>query len=276
MRSLLVAAALLCAAACGDDRTIAEKVRSNDADAVEDWIDAGGDLRTRAKRLLIEATGPKGGDEVLRVLLDAGADANAGNGAPLDNAADWGDLEACRLLVARGASPFITTPKGTALDRMSNRHALTRPGDVGDFFREHFKQRGQALLDEVATLEKRHGHFVTLPLDVFFGGNTHLGSIGCNLNPHPGLAVFYATLKALEERGDVQAVLLSASADADARETGWPFCEALWVLTRLPAGDVDQALAALQPSAIREGWVTPVGNPPKLGPGMQPIWVWWD
>lgn len=40
----------------------------------------------------------------------------------------------------------------------------------------------------------------------FFDGNDDEGSIGCNLDPHPGIARFWDTLVSLGQRRDVEAV----------------------------------------------------------------------
>ena len=57
--------------------------------------------------------------EVVRLLLDAGADPNVGNGSrtPLSLAAEWGDVELARLLLEAGADPTIPDRHGgTPLD----------------------------------------------------------------------------------------------------------------------------------------------------------------
>src|SRR5258707_13149168 len=44
-----------------------------------------------------------------------------------------------------------------------------------------------------------------VPIERFLDGNDDLGSIGCNLLPHPGIGVFREVLAGLLRRPDVQA-----------------------------------------------------------------------
>jgi ankyrin repeat protein len=64
--------------------------------------------------LLYVATGPKGGVEVVRLLLRSGANPNAGQGryTPLMNAASWVNLEAVNALLEAGADPRIVNERG--------------------------------------------------------------------------------------------------------------------------------------------------------------------
>ena len=61
-----------------------------------------------------------GSVHLMRLLLDAGANANARNGLPLVLAVDGGHLEAARLLLERGAAPDALN--GEAM-RLATRYA---------------------------------------------------------------------------------------------------------------------------------------------------------
>ena len=61
-----------------------------------------------------------GSVQLLRLLLDAGADVNARGGLPLVHSVDGGHLKAARLLLDRGAEPDAL--KGEAL-RLATRYA---------------------------------------------------------------------------------------------------------------------------------------------------------
>ena len=112
-------------------------------------------------------------------------------------------------------------------------------------------------------------------LEEFFDGNEDPGSIGCNLTKHPGLDRFYAELKAIRERPDVQDVFVAIH-EID-QDTTWPFSECVYILTSARPQEVAAWVKPLQPSEVSEGWL--YGQPPKapkLKDGMQVISCWWD
>lgn len=83
----------------------------NDANALRRWLDAGGDPDAVLddKSMLYVATGPKGGPDVLDLLLARGADPELGSMAytysPMMNAASWCWREGVEKLLAAGADP---------------------------------------------------------------------------------------------------------------------------------------------------------------------------
>jgi hypothetical protein len=112
-------------------------------------------------------------------------------------------------------------------------------------------------------------------LEEFFTGNEDLGSIGCNLTEHPGMAAFYDGLKSIRGRPEVQGVFVAIhEADGDSI---WPFSECVYILTSAPIADVSQWVEKLQPSEVSEGWLyNAPPNAPKLKEGMRAVSCWWD
>jgi len=109
------------------DRVFAA-VDENDSGYVRRWLKAGGDPNAKdrsGQSMLYVATGPHGGDEVLEVLLSAGADPNIGHFGytPLMNASSWANDEAVALLLRSGADPNLKNESGQT--------ALETTGDAG-------------------------------------------------------------------------------------------------------------------------------------------------
>jgi len=83
-------------------------VDADDAQTLRRFLDEGGspnELADNGASMLYVATGPHGGEAVLELLLERGADANVGYGlyTPLMNASSWCWLDGVRLLVEAGA-----------------------------------------------------------------------------------------------------------------------------------------------------------------------------
>jgi hypothetical protein len=109
-QTIISACMMLVVAGCSRNHTSIESaVRANDAHAVRQFIERGSDFRRGAdgSDLVYLATGPKGGSDVLRELLKAGASPDGLDPkspyTPLMNAASWASLESCRLLIDAGA-----------------------------------------------------------------------------------------------------------------------------------------------------------------------------
>ena len=97
-------------------------VDANDVGILRRYLDGGGDPNALAKNgasMLYVATGPHGGEGVLRLLLERGADPNRGSGlyTPLMNAASWCWRDGTRLLLDAGADIHRKNEDGkTALE----------------------------------------------------------------------------------------------------------------------------------------------------------------
>ena len=97
---------------------IFEAVNNNDVEYVRAWT---GDinLSKNGECLLYIATGPKGGDDVVKMLLSKGANPNGtGTGySPLMNAASWCSDKSVGLLIEAGANVNYRNASGkSALD----------------------------------------------------------------------------------------------------------------------------------------------------------------
>jgi len=129
----------------------------------------------------------------------------------------------------------------------------------------------RALKAELATQPEPQ----VVPIDRFFDGNDDPGSIGCNLDPYPGIARFRQTLSGLLSRPDVQAVYAQV-AELDPGEGCWPFADTVLVVGAIPVADLRAAVGALQPDEV--GPADGSGVPPAVGEWHRsPVSViWWD
>jgi hypothetical protein len=120
--------------------------------------------------------------------------------------------------------------------------------------------------------------FPVVSLEDFFTGNNDLGSIGCNLDEHPGMERFFAVLKSIRARPEVQDVLVTIYEYDEQDDTTWPFSERVYVLTSAPAVDLAEWAKELQPTEVLDdgfvGGVPPAA--PKLRPGIKVLSLWWD
>jgi len=109
----------------------------------------------------------------------------------------------------------------------------------------------------------------------FFDGNDDLGSIGCNLDPHPGIDRFRNVLSGLLARPDVQAVYAQIS-ELDPGEGCWPFADTVLVAGTIPGEVLRKAVEVLQPDEV--GAADQFGVSPSIGErhGSPVMAVWWD
>jgi hypothetical protein len=114
-----------------------------------------------------------------------------------------------------------------------------------------------------------------VPIAEFFDGNDDLGSIGCNLDPHPGVDAFRDVLTGLLHRPDVKAVYVQIS-ELDPGEDSWPFTDTVFVSGKISADDLRSAVSSLQPDEVGDS--TQFGVSPSTADryGSPLLVVWWD
>jgi hypothetical protein len=119
-------------------------------------------------------------------------------------------------------------------------------------------------------------------LDDYFHGNSDEGCIAPNQVGYgrPSLADFYAQFKQIQQRPNVQAVLVGIHGDWTEALTDpgiWPAAENMHIYTTVSAAEVEEWISGLASDGAGEGW--PYGmHPaaPRLNPGYQVITVYWD
>ena len=111
-------------------------------------------------------------------------------------------------------------------------------------------------------------------LDDFFQGNDDVGSIGCNLDSHPGIDTFYQVLRSVRARESVQDVLVRINAVEDM----WPFSDVVYVISSSPLEQIREWLKPLQPDEVEDGlyWDQKLATDVELLPGMRIMYAWWD
>jgi hypothetical protein len=119
-------------------------------------------------------------------------------------------------------------------------------------------------------------------LDEYFVENTDEeciapNQVGCG---RPLLSDFYATFKQIQDKPNVQAVLVGIHGDwteALKYPKSWPSAENIHIYTTASAEEVEQWTAGLESDGAGEGW--PYGmHPaaPQLNAGYRVITVYWD
>ena len=119
-------------------------------------------------------------------------------------------------------------------------------------------------------------------LDEYFAGNTDEECIAPNQvgDGRPPLSDFYATFREIQEKPNVQAVLVGIHGDwseALKYPESWPAAENIHIYTTASAEEVEEWIAGLASDGAGEGW--PYGmHPaaPKPKPGYRVITVYWD
>lgn len=127
------------------------------------------------------------------------------------------------------------------------------------------------LLNKIDGLGGIRYNKVFVSLDEFFQGNNDISSIGCNLMEHPGIDIFYKTLKVLSNNSKVEKVLVQIM---DVDDGYWPFSERVYIITSLDIDHLKDQLKILQfdDLYIDEEEVSQIEVPV----GYRKIAVWWD
>jgi hypothetical protein len=113
-------------------------------------------------------------------------------------------------------------------------------------------------------------------LEQFFDGNVDLGSIGCNLDDHPGIERFASVLHAIRDRPDVYDVLVGISEVLANGE--WPLSNHVYVVTTAGPEAVCEWAASLGAEQPGQGWWN--GAPPRwpirVPAAARVVTLWWD
>src|SRR5262249_12971630 len=106
-------------------------------------------------------------------------------------------------------------------------------------------------------------------------GNDDLESIGCNLDPHPGVDAFRDVLTGLLRRPDVEAVYAQI-AELNPGEQSWPLTDTVLVAGKISAADLRMAARSLQPDQVGDSQQFGVSPSIAESHGSPVLVVWWD
>ena len=114
-----------------------------------------------------------------------------------------------------------------------------------------------------------------VPIARFFDGNDDLSSIGCNLDPHPGIEAFRNLFLGLLSHPDVESVYAQI-AEADPGEDSWPFSDTVLVVGRIPMEEVRRAVSVLTPDEVGQPEKEDLMSPVLVQHGCPVVAIWWD
>jgi hypothetical protein len=114
-----------------------------------------------------------------------------------------------------------------------------------------------------------------LTMAEFFEGNSHAGSIGCNLTSAPTPQRFYELFKRIASRDDVEDVRVQITMFDD---PAWPFSDTVYLMTSASVDDVASWFDDdLRPNEVGEGFMPGQTYEPYTVPtGTRVICCWWD
>jgi len=136
-------------------------------------------------------------------------------------------------------------------------------------------KRAQLISSTKALGYSMGGLRVLVPRAQFFDGNDDLGSIGCNLLHHPGIAAFDDAFRRIEGMEGVAGVHLAITEIDETSDTIWPFTDTAYIVTRLDPLTFADVLKPLESDEI--GYSEEIfANPPTVPTGYRLVQVWWD
>jgi hypothetical protein len=131
--------------------------------------------------------------------------------------------------------------------------------------------------DKLVERLKGRDRLPLIPLEDFFIDNDDKASIGCNLRPHPGVNIFYETLKEIRAKPNVQNVLIEITDFQEDDIEWWPFSDTVYILANATQKEVEAWLKKLRPDGAPEGEINNhLSEPVELQPGMKVFVAWWD
>ncbi len=150
-----------------------------------------------------------------------------------------------------------------------------------EFVDESDPVKRRALVQWILKESKANNGTAFVSVDQYFDGNLNEGSIGCNIEAHPGISVFWSVLRRIAARSSVHRVLVvvqraeiivDKSGDADE----WPYSDTVCVCTSDSIRVVRQSLKTLQPDAVTKTTSDLAELLPRAPGGFNWMTVWWD
>ena len=102
---------------------------------------------------------------------------------------------------------------------------------------------------------------------------------GCNLTEYPGIETFAAVLATVQERPDVQDVLVGITDLNDTVSDSWPFSDRVYIISSATLGQVKNWLQPLSPDDVLEVAGHETASEQQLlhpDSGYKVYLVWWD
>jgi hypothetical protein len=137
-------------------------------------------------------------------------------------------------------------------------------------------------LERITERVTRNGHpedrgtpIPLLSIAEFFDGNTHTGSIGCNVSGAPTPAQFREMFEHIARQPTVRDVRIQITAFD---EPEWPFSDTVYIMTSVPLEQVGRWFPEhLRPDELWEGFSDTVRYEPYVVPaGTRAVACWWD